>query len=386
MQCIWTLSLLQLIALWANAAVLTENGLPILWDQAPSQLSDLPQADNVVTINPWNPLQRMSLYRILVGSTDKFMASMGTNDSASPLWGLPLQLSWKLRSGRFVDPTGATTCGQEGNPMCISANSWWACVNYYLSVIPFLAAEDYCTSYTDCSAKYPDLMAKWEEFFQTLKDVSASEISDFEKRDQILGAFWAGETLSLSTASSSCKAKMSYYSSPEVAFAKSWLNAADYVAAAYFQSSLNNSVLFMRPLPSRVLQEGDSAPNIADLSTEENHTLYVFGWMARMNTILSERTASPWVSFGPFHRSRSCRAMLVRLTGTSQHWARSGVETIRSPRWSPSCGPGTGLPPAPRTAPRSGSQRPWWPLRAAAPCYSWPPPGHTLWEMSGACA
>lgn len=82
--------------------------------------------------------------------------------------------------------------------------------------------------------------------------------------------------------------RMSYYSSPEVAFAKSWLNAADYVAAAYFQSSLNNSVLFMRPLPSRVLQEGDSAPNIADLSTEENHTLYVFGWMARMNTILCE--------------------------------------------------------------------------------------------------
>lgn len=61
-------------------------------------------------------------------------------------------------------------------------------VNYYLSVIPFLAAvqkgligdgliqvqvqapaeaaEDSCTSYTDCSAKYPDLMAKWEEFFQ----------------------------------------------------------------------------------------------------------------------------------------------------------------------------------------------------------------------------
>ncbi|KAM9551714.1 protein LEG1 homolog [Salvelinus alpinus] len=318
MQCVWTLSLLQLVALWANAAVLTENGLPILWDQAPSQLSDLPQADNVVTINPWNALQRMSLYRILVGSTDKYMASMGTNDSASPLWGLPLQLAWKLRSGRLVDPTGDTICGQEGDPMCISTNSWWACVNYYLSVIPFLAAvqkgligdgliqvqvqapaeaaEDYCTSYTDCSAKNPDLMAKWEEFFQTLKDVSASEISDFEKRDQILGAFWAGETLSLNTASSSCKAKMSYYSSPEVAFAKSWMNAADYVAAAYFQSSLNNSVLFMRPLPSRVLQEGDSAPNIADLSTEENHNLYIFGWMARMNTILLGSPVKMWRS------------------------------------------------------------------------------------------
>ncbi|KAM9421741.1 protein LEG1 homolog isoform 2-T2 [Salvelinus alpinus] len=318
MQCIWTLFLLQLVALWANAAVITENGLPILWDQAPSQLSELPQVDNVVTINPWNYLQRMSLYRTLVGSTDKYMASMGTNETDSLFWGLPLQMGWKLRSGRLVDPTGATTCGKEGDPMCISANSWWACVNYYLSVIPFLAAvqkdvigdgliqvqvqapaeaaEDYCTSYTDCSTKYPDLMAKWEEFFQTLKDVSASEISDFEKRDQILGVYWAGQQLSLNTASTSCKAKMSYYSSPEVSFAQNWMNSADYVAATYFQSNLNNSVLFMSPLPSRVLQEGDSAPNIADLSKEENHTLYIFGWMTRMNRILMGSLVRMWRS------------------------------------------------------------------------------------------
>uniref|UniRef100_A0A8C7FAU4 Chromosome 6 open reading frame 58 n=1 Tax=Oncorhynchus kisutch TaxID=8019 RepID=A0A8C7FAU4_ONCKI len=318
MQCIWTLSLLQLVALWANAAVVTENGLPILWDQAPSQLSELPQVDNVVTINPWNYLQRMSLYRILMGSTDKYMASMGTNETDSLFWGLPLQMGWKLRSGRLVDPTGATTCGKEGDPMCISATSWWACVNYYLSVIPFLAAvqkdvigdgliqvqvqtpaeaaEDYCTSYTECSTKYPDLMAKWEEFFQTLKDVSASEISDFEKRDQILGVYWAGQQLSLNTASTSCRAKMSYYSSPEVSFAKNWMNSADYVAATYFQSNLNNSVLFMSPLPSRVLQEGDSAPNIADLSKEENHTLYIFGWMTRMNRILMGSLVRIWRS------------------------------------------------------------------------------------------
>lgn len=60
-------------------------------------------------------------------------------------------------------------------------------MNYYLSVIPFLAAvqtgvigdgvikitvqgpaegaEDYCTNFTDCAAKHPDLMSKWETFF-----------------------------------------------------------------------------------------------------------------------------------------------------------------------------------------------------------------------------
>lgn len=61
-------------------------------------------------------------------------------------------------------------------------------VNYYLSVLPFLAAvetgvvssgghqvliqvpaevaQDYCSSYSDCSTKHPNAMAKWHTFFQ----------------------------------------------------------------------------------------------------------------------------------------------------------------------------------------------------------------------------
>ncbi|KAJ8008980.1 hypothetical protein DPEC_G00084060 [Dallia pectoralis] len=318
MNCLWSLSLLHLVTLWANAALITENGLPILWDQASSQLSDLPQADNVVTVNPWNYLHRMSLYRIMLSSTNRYMGSIGSTEADSPLWGLPLQLGWKLRSGRLVDPTGATTCGQEVDPMCISAKSWWSCVNHHLLVVPFLAgvrkgvigdgflqvqmqapaesAEVYCISFADCSATHPDLMTKWENFFDTLKNMSESEISDFEKRDQILGAYWAGQQQSLKTASSSCKEKMSAYSSPEVLFANNWMNSADYVAATYFLSNINNSVLFMSPLPSRVLKEGDSPPNIADLSSEENHTLYMFDWMNRMNRYLFGSLVKMWRS------------------------------------------------------------------------------------------
>lgn len=44
----------------------------------------------------------------------------------------------------------------------------------------------------------------------------------------------------------------------------------------------------MAPLPSRVLQESDSPPNIADLSAEENHTLYVFSWMSSVNKLLGK--------------------------------------------------------------------------------------------------
>ena len=86
----------------AHSAVITENNLPILWAEASSQLSDLPQQDNVVTINPWNYQQRMTLYRLQLAASDQYMGSMGPNTTeGNPLWSLPLQLGWKLRSGKY---------------------------------------------------------------------------------------------------------------------------------------------------------------------------------------------------------------------------------------------------------------------------------------------
>lgn len=48
--------------------------------------------------------------------------------------------------------------------------------------------------------------------------------------------------------------RQSHYSSVEVSFAHSWLNSAEYVAAARFQTNMEKAVLFLTPLPSRILQ------------------------------------------------------------------------------------------------------------------------------------
>ncbi|XP_062406346.1 liver-enriched gene 1, tandem duplicate 1 [Sardina pilchardus] len=309
---------LALLASVAQAAVVTENGYPIMWDKAPAELKDMPTAeDGAVTINPWEYLQRMGMYRLMINHTNQYMGCMGPGPNNSPLWGLPLQLGWKLKSGRLVDPTGATTCGQEsGDPMCISPKSWWACVNYYLSVIPFLAAvqagligdgvikitvqgppeaaEDYCTTFTDCSAKYPDLMSKWETFFTTVKAASESEATDSEKMNQILGAMWAAQQASLQQATTSCAERQKSYSKPEISFAVSWVGSADYVSAAYFLSNLEKSTRFMAPLPGRVLTDADKPPNVPDLSAEENHTLYIFSWMNSINRLLGNTLVNMW--------------------------------------------------------------------------------------------
>lgn len=291
-----------------------ENGLPILWAQTATQVNDLPIQNRILTPDPWNFLHRMSLYRLMITATDPFMGSMGTSATDSPLWGLPLQLGWMLTSGRLADPTGTTTCGlQTGDAMCISTQSWWGCVNYFVSALPFLSAAqqgfmgagvqvqmqvpegvmDYCTTYADCSASYPDAMSKWDAFFQGLKSAAESPLPDDEKKDALLGLYWEAQMAS-TNAPAACNTRQSHYPSTEVSFANNWLNSAEYVAAAHFHSNLEKSVMFMTPLPGRVLKADDSVPNIPDLSQEENHTLYIFSWMNNMNSLLGGTLVRLW--------------------------------------------------------------------------------------------
>ncbi|MEQ2223186.1 hypothetical protein ILYODFUR_034222 [Ilyodon furcidens] len=95
-------------------------------------------------------------------------------------------------------------------------------------------------------------------------------------------------------ASAACNAKKNHYSSEEKSFANSWLESAEYVAAAHFHSNLEKSLLFVSPLPSRLLQDGDVAPNIADLSKEENYSLSIFSWMRNINFILGGSMVRMW--------------------------------------------------------------------------------------------
>lgn len=84
-----------------SCTVVLENGAPILWDQTASQLTELPIQNGVVIPQAWNYLHRLSMLRLLIGATDPFMGYMGTNATDSPLWGLPLQLAWMMRSGEL---------------------------------------------------------------------------------------------------------------------------------------------------------------------------------------------------------------------------------------------------------------------------------------------
>nr|XP_020488107.1 protein LEG1 homolog [Labrus bergylta] len=308
------LSLLACVVSLSSSAVILEDGMPILWAQTASQLTELPIQNENVMPNPWNLLHRMSLYKLLIAATDPLILYMGTGANESPFWGLPLQLAWMRTSGRLADPTGTTTCGMDtGESMCISTESWWGCENYFVSALPFLSAAhnnflgegvkvqmqvpegvtDYCTTHADCSTRFPDAMTKWDAFFQGLITTGASALADNEKKDAVLHLYWEAQLASTNLASQ-CEAKKSHYSAPEMSFANSWLNSGEFVAAAHFQSNLEKASKFITPLPGRILKEGDVAPNIEGLSDAENNVLNTFSWMDTLDKAVDGSLVSYW--------------------------------------------------------------------------------------------
>ncbi|XP_034555741.1 protein LEG1 homolog [Notolabrus celidotus] len=308
------LGLLAFAVSLSSSTVIIENGMPLLWAQTVGSMAELPSQGDISTPSPFNYLHRLSFSRLMIEATNPFMLTMGPDATDSPMWALSLQLVWMHTSGRLADPTGVTSCGTaSGDSNCVAPESWWGCVNYFVSALPFLSAAqqgfmgegaqvkfmvpddvtDYCSTHAECSAQFPDAMSKWDAYFQGLISIPASALPDDEKKDAILGLFWGAQMASIQS-SSICNGRKTHYSSKEVSFATSWLFLFDYLSAVYFQSNLADATKFISPLPPRILLEDDNAPKIPDLSEDENHSLYIFSWMNSINNLLGGSLVSAW--------------------------------------------------------------------------------------------
>lgn len=96
-----TLSPATATALSKNEAT-GEDIYPPLWDLAPDNLLDY-LANNKIVINPWNYLERLGAYKILLSSSAKYFNASGYQQFDNILWGLPLQHGWQFRTGmRYI--------------------------------------------------------------------------------------------------------------------------------------------------------------------------------------------------------------------------------------------------------------------------------------------
>ncbi|XP_067884666.1 liver-enriched gene 1, tandem duplicate 1 [Heterodontus francisci] len=299
---------------------------PPLWDNVPDSLDGFVTIHNKTVINPWNYLERMGMYKILLSITAKYMNNFGPKNTGNVLWGLPLQHGWQFETGRLADPSNVSSCGQQtGDLLCISTRSWWSCMNYYLATIPFLGAveagffdewpleieilppeehmDDFCYNTADCHILIPDTMAKWTAFFQSIREIREKlekdtysgleqegtfqellkKTKDFSQNkllstispeeDNVWHHIWIAHVASIKAALPKFSERLKYISAPEAQFGVSWGSAVEFIAASHFPTNFNQTNTFQVYLPQRLLLTSDKAPSIPDLSEEENWAL-----------------------------------------------------------------------------------------------------------------
>ncbi|NXS53795.1 LEG1H protein, partial [Brachypteracias leptosomus] len=298
-----------------------EDVYPPLWGIAPRSLLDFLVKDNKIVINPWNYQERMGMYKNLLNSSAKYFASFGSQNFGNILWGLPLQHGWQFRTGRLADPSKVTSCGYEdGDLLCISVRSWWACMNYYLAVIPFLGAvdaglfgklqyeieilppeeqrDDFCYSVADCRSRMPELMDDWKAYFEVNNftlffPIFPATFSSF-KLDDALNLLWSTHVTSIAYALPKFQDSLKYLSGPEASFGEDWANGVDFIAATHFSTDLPTTNKFQTFLPQRMLVEGDVLPFINDFSPQQNRVLLSLSALHKGNELTGGLLLKLW--------------------------------------------------------------------------------------------
>ncbi|KAE8602396.1 hypothetical protein XENTR_v10013974 [Xenopus tropicalis] len=278
---------------YADFKEVVGDGFPPMWNSVPDNLEYFRVQNSKVIINPWNYRERMAMYKILLNITAQYLDMKQQDNKQNMLWGLPLQLGWQFSTGRLSGPLVSSTCGDRNeNQTCISDRSWWACINYYLSVIPFLGAfdagffseypykieiskpkefiSDYCFNITDCRLFSPEAMEEWKTFFEFIK-LPRQKLED--ETDKFLFRMWKAHVVSVSKALPLCAKRLKYASEREGNFGIDWASGVEFIAATHFHTDFKNTNTYQIYLPHRMLIQEDNAPYIDDFSEGENRVL-----------------------------------------------------------------------------------------------------------------
>jgi Leg1 len=221
----------------------------------------------------------------------------------------------------------------------ISPNAWWACMNYYLSVIPYLGAVKalgfppisihdanpdsslFCDSYEGC----PDVVQPWVDFFSYLNasadscDSSSAESSariktpagpvafspkipaadyfDFNMTvdmERVLNKLWTAHISSINTGLPLFESKLQYISAPEALFGKSWAGLVELIADAYFPCDLAATNFLQNLLPPRILLDSDVPPRIENVTRLQNRAVILIDSIYKVDQLTHHGLTELW--------------------------------------------------------------------------------------------
>lgn len=305
------------------------NVLPPNWqDVAPLSTKYFPADQNgSLIVDVWDYMGRMSLYKFLIENVNHcgWDANSRAHDKlylGNIIWGLPLQHGWQLSSGRLLTQENSTV---------LTTKSWWADMNYYLSVIPYFGAveaglapnvvlkynpdeERFCGRSIDC----PDIVEPWTSFFALVQQTNNTYCRDNHDSQQDydvtrfpiaercdfnlsyivelhLQSLWKAHIHSIATGLPLFETELASMAKPEADFGRSWAGLVDLIAESLFPCNNSITNLLQNCLPHRILNDGDIAPKIEDMSRLENRAVWLIDQIYIANQKSHGFVESSWV-------------------------------------------------------------------------------------------
>lgn len=287
-------------------------------------------------VDVWDYTGRMALYKHLIENVNhcswesdkKATTSQKLNNNlhlGNIIWGLPLQHGWQFSSGRLLTQNGSTV---------LTPQSWWADMNYYLSVIPYLGAVEAgmapkisvahnpdTVRFCDNASACPDVVKPWTDFFLLVKstqdqcsttetfstpgalDQSSSFFpiasrADFNltyTMESLLQSLWNAHIHSIGTGLPLFEDELNNMSVPEAEFGRSWAGLVDLIAESLFPCNNTITNLLQNCLPQRILSDSDVAPHIENMSRLENRAVWLIDEIYRLNTATKGFVEDTWV-------------------------------------------------------------------------------------------
>ena len=171
----------------------------------------------------------------------------------SPLWGLPLQFAWQHGTGRLFSNLSVELASCDLHKREVSTSAWWGAMNYFLSIIPFVAALEsgvirpvtpavvliapppqatllpFCISFADCAAVAPNASAGWLRFFTRVREAQLGKPLNLT---EAVGLMWRAHVHSLHEGLPLAAPLLPELASrAEGRFGESWASLVDFVAA-----------------------------------------------------------------------------------------------------------------------------------------------------------
>lgn len=232
------------------------------------------------------------------------MPFCSSSNASNILFALPSQFGWQFESNRLF--TNGT--------LNISTASWWASANYYLAVIPFLAAadaglipseafqivqhEDFCSNSTECLSQVPKAMKQWRIFFTQLQG-SVQSTDGRTIDNHYLAPMWSAYKASIESALPLIEAKLTLLPSKvEQFFGRAWSRLLNLIAMTRKNTNLYETLKNQRSfLPSRMLNDSDREMQLNDLPYLVKNSLEVlfavqFDWLAFIEAIWEKMTCN----------------------------------------------------------------------------------------------